>query len=199
MYNFKGYFPFIVLPQCWLYSLCCITHPWAYLTPRSLCFPLPIHCPHPPPLVPTALFSVSVRLLLASLLCVLDSTCKWWHTVFRQGFQCVNHCDTTRNCSESRCFLKFSETHALYVRHSFTQSLFSFIILAAFYEVTKEHLALRPFSKYYQIFDLCTKDWLPVNGLGSSWLAKMQTLSLSLLCRWLSFSDTFIYSNKCMH
>ena len=143
--------------------------------------------------------SLLLSVILASLLCVLDSACRWWHTVFWQAFQCANHYGTTPNCSVSPCFLKFSETHALYVRHSVTQSLFSFIILAAFYEVTKEHLALRPFSKYYQIFDLCTKDWLPENGLDSLWLAKMQTLSLSLLCRWLSYSDTFIYSNKFMH
>ena len=41
LYSFKGYFPFTVITKYWLYSLCCIIHPWAYLTPNSLYLPLP--------------------------------------------------------------------------------------------------------------------------------------------------------------
>ena len=44
----KGYFPFTVITKCWLYSPCCVICPWAYLTPSSLCLPLPQHYIIPP-------------------------------------------------------------------------------------------------------------------------------------------------------
>ena len=65
---FKGYFLFTVITKYWFYSPCCTIHPWAYLTPNSLCLPLSHPSIAPPPslspLVTTSLFSVSVSLLL---------------------------------------------------------------------------------------------------------------------------------------
>ena len=51
LWNFKGYFPFTVIKKYWLYSPCCIIHPWTYLTPNSLYLPLshPYTVPPPPP------------------------------------------------------------------------------------------------------------------------------------------------------
>ena len=39
---FKGYFPFTVITNYWLYSPCCTVHPWAYLIPSSLYLPSPV-------------------------------------------------------------------------------------------------------------------------------------------------------------
>lgn len=38
---FRGYTPFTVTTNYWLYSPCCTRHPWAHLTPDTLCLPLP--------------------------------------------------------------------------------------------------------------------------------------------------------------
>ena len=89
LYNFKGYFPFTVITKYWLFSPCCTIHPLAYLTPSSLCLPLP----NPwvaPPLIPTGnhyfvlYICESASFLLYSLVCCifLDSTYKWYHMVF---------------------------------------------------------------------------------------------------------------------
>jgi len=40
--KFKGYFQFIIIIKYWLHSLCCTIHPWAYLTLKSFCLPLPL-------------------------------------------------------------------------------------------------------------------------------------------------------------
>jgi len=49
-YNFKGYFPFIVITRYWLYFLCYAIYPWAYLTSSNLYLPLSHLCFAPPPL-----------------------------------------------------------------------------------------------------------------------------------------------------
>ena len=79
---FKGYFPFTVIIKYWQYSTCCIIHSWDYLTPNSL-YSTP-YCPSP---LVTSLFLRSVSQLLffvifTTLLYCLDSTYKWYHTVF---------------------------------------------------------------------------------------------------------------------
>ena len=46
-----SYFPFIVITKCWLYSSCCITHPWAYFIPSSLYLLIPYTYTGPLPLL----------------------------------------------------------------------------------------------------------------------------------------------------
>ena len=91
--QFKIYFPFIIITKYWLYSTCCTVYHWVYLIPNSLYLTLPHSYTAPPsPLGTTGLFFISERLLLLFLyffflsfftsLYFLDSTCKWYNTVF---------------------------------------------------------------------------------------------------------------------
>ena len=66
-YNFKGYFPFIVITRYWLCFLCCAIYPWAYLTSSNLYLPLCHLCFAPPPssiVVITSFLFISMDQLL---------------------------------------------------------------------------------------------------------------------------------------
>ena len=83
---FKGYFSLIVITKCWLYSLPCTMHPWAFHpgvctpTPRPLCCSSSI-------LTGNLLFLLYICVCFVSvistrMLYFLDPTYKWYHEAF---------------------------------------------------------------------------------------------------------------------
>ena len=124
---FKGYSPFIVITKYWLCSPCCTTHPWAYLTLSSLYLPLPY--PYIPPTPQALVCSLYLWVcfffvIFISLLYFLDSTYKWYHTVFvflyLTYFTWQNTLQVHPCCCKWQSFISFYGWvifHCIYVPH----------------------------------------------------------------------------------